>query len=424
MLKNLILATLVSLLFGPVWAESTVRFADGGYETAISRSGTNFVDIPATSSGDGSSSSSPVKFYVPIDNSDNSLDERFTLGTPSDYMPSLQNATTFLAYSRHRLLIDNDDGNVAMYAAIKKSDTEFLIFHKFSEPLSDGLFSINYANICTYASNFNSAFNCDDYDSGNSGTKTTQVYLFQSTDNAIDTTAGNLINPSSTTGGLFLEIYWATKLPGGTSSVMTQTELKKGDQNLRASYTSTGISSSDIKQVFACVKENSSLGGNQVSTQGCFRGTSLFKELGTTATSGEGTIRDLTNGVTYFVSVGIETNYHVATLLSNEISQSPLQIEALLAKQQCYILSAGFQEEHFVVDFYKMIRDRFLYKFSWGQSLIYWYYKTAPQYTQFIINSDYLAFAIRMMAYFGMMILFVVPVVLLAKMFKLFLRKV
>lgn len=406
-----------------VFAESTVRYADTSFETAISRDGSNFVDIPATSSGNGSSSSSPVKFYVPIANADNTLATRFTLGDPTLYMPLLSTASNFQAYVRGRFEIDNNDGNVSLYAAVKKSDTEFLIFHRFSEVLSDGLFTINFANICTFNSNYSSAMNCDDYDTGNTGTKTTQIYIFQSTDNSIDTTAGNVVNPSSSTGGLFLEIYWATKLPGGASQVVTQTELKKGDKTLKTVFTSTTISSSDIKSVFACSKESSSLGTTSVVTAGCFRGTTLFKSLDTTAISGEGTLRELTNGITYFVSVGIETNYHVSTLLSNELSQSPLQIEALLAKQQCYILSAGFQEEHFVVDFYKFIRDRILLKFSVGKGFVHWYYKTAPQYTSAIINSPKIAFVIRTFAYLGLLTFFLLNLIFVRFAFKLFLKR-
>src|SRR5690606_14454154 len=126
---------------------------------------------------------------------------------------------------------------------------------------------------------------------------------------------------------------------------------------------------------------------------------SQLLDLESTSTSGEVTIKPLVNGVTYEIVLLLEDKFQLATQVSAPLTETPQAIEALLEKQACYILSAGFQEEHFITNYFRKLRDKVLLKTTLGTSFVDWYYRTAPHYTPFIYSSPGIAFVVRCMAF-------------------------
>ena len=94
-----------------------------------------------------------------------------------------------------------------------------------------------------------------------------------------------------------------------------------------------------------------------------------------------------------------------STLSTSNICVTPLEIQMLLEESQCYLLTAGFGSDHFVVQYFRMIRDDYLQKFSFGRWLVEKYYASAPQYTDYIIETPVVASVIRGLAWTGYLML-------------------
>ena len=116
--------------------------------------------------------------------------------------------------------------------------------------------------------------------------------------------------------------------------------------------------------------------------------------------NGQITVGNLTNGDTYNLSFSKVNKFLFLSNISNSKVGAPQDIQTFLDEQGCYLLSAGFQTNHYVLDYLRDIRDQYLIKVSWGRDLVSFYYNTAPDYTSFIIESPVLSFIMRAMGYF------------------------
>ena len=117
------------------------------------------------------------------------------------------------------------------------------------------------------------------------------------------------------------------------------------------------------------------------------------------ADDGELKITGLANGTNYNFSVAFIDKYQLMPRLSTSREVTPLSIEELLKKEACFLITSGFEREHFVLDYFKMIRDEVLLKFSLGQMFTSWYYEAAPKWTGFILDRPWLKALIRACAY-------------------------
>jgi hypothetical protein len=128
---------------------------------------------------------------------------------------------------------------------------------------------------------------------------------------------------------------------------------------------------------------------------------SFYNDAISSSQSSSFTLPNLTNGTPVTVSVALIDKYGFASTLSNSGTATPTDIEELLKKQNCFLLTAGFGEEHFVIDYFRNFRDSFLSQNYLGQIFIKNYYKYAPSFALSIYNNQSIRFVIRSTAYLG-----------------------
>jgi hypothetical protein len=104
---------------------------------------------------------------------------------------------------------------------------------------------------------------------------------------------------------------------------------------------------------------------------------------------------NLVNGNTYNLAVVLANKYLFTTKIGSTQTGTPQEIEVFLKEQQCYFLSAGFQDHHFVLNYFRQFRDEVLNLSSPGRFLVNFYYETAPQYTHYIFNNPNIALFFR-----------------------------
>ncbi|WP_372656317.1 CFI-box-CTERM domain-containing protein, partial [Halobacteriovorax sp.] len=218
-------------------------------------------------------------------------------------------------------------------------------------------------------------------------TVTTYLYLSQT---AVDT---SISDPTSGTDGIFVEL----NISGAVydSSVTTSlNSVEKGDERLKFYYTISAIQNNfrDIA-IFDISSYNSSFG-----LAGVNEILSIDDDV-TPEASGSFEAKNLTNNRTYNISFAVRDYYGFYTPLSSPLSATPLDIAEFLEKNQCYFISAGFMEQHYVLDYFRYIRDHYLLKVKLGQSFVDFYYKTAPLYVPYIMEHPLLQALIRAVAY-------------------------
>tara|TARA_R110000868_G_C10952584_1_gene767927 strand:+ start:1651 stop:2925 length:1275 start_codon:yes stop_codon:yes gene_type:complete len=376
--------------------EETVRFAQfddlstnaDSLVRANNGSGSFFFATYQAESGNGDTIASAAQSWLPIDNG-NSQRNRVSFAATT-LVPDL---STGIFQTFIRVL--NNSGSVRyLHVAVQDPDDkdDYYVVSgptAFSSNTSQVLTwsQVNIANICTYT-------NCDDL---NTGTTKTQEYVFyfflSSSQFSIGT--GDTFNVSQA-GGAYLKGNFSVRLP---TTTITIDELRRGDGRLKALF--TGGTITDFNRTIAVIN-----GSGGTVTSGGNVGTELnvagaeFLDLETSSTSGEANIKPLVNGVLYSIGMALEDKYQLTTVLSNvPAAVAPAQIEALLEKQACYILSAGFGEKHFITDYFRALRDKVLLKTAFGTSFVDWYYNTAPRYTPLIYSSPVVAFVVRCLAF-------------------------
>jgi len=101
----------------------------------------------------------------------------------------------------------------------------------------------------------------------------------------------------------------------------------------------------------------------------------------------------------YNFSLAMMNKYQFVSQLSNSMYESPEKLEVLLEKQACFILTAGFGEEHFVIDYFRNIRDEFLLTNIFGKKLVGLYYMYSPKYAKMIYQNEDARFLVRVLSY-------------------------
>lgn len=409
-----------------LWADGTVRFADpeedlgAGSESVVRfNNGTGASYIFANyekPSGDGDSPGSAAEAFIPVDNG-NSQRNRVSF-IQTSLVPDLSTGI-FQSF----LTVLNDTGfSRNLYAAVQDPDdtSEYCIVGggtNFSSSTSEVLSwtQVNLVNVCTFT-------NCTNISSGTTKTKDYLFYYFL-TENTYTTGTCEPFNTSEA-GGVYLKGNLSVRLP---TAALVINELRRGDGRLKALF--TGATISDFNRTLALINGTGTTitAAAAAGTQLNISGTELI-DLEITSTASEANIKPLVNNVLYSIGMVIEDKYQLTTVISNvPASVAPAQIEALLEKQACYILSAGFGEEHFITDYFRALRDKILLKTDLGTSFVAWYYQTAPYYTATIYNSPTISFVVRCLAYMAWfalnLFLIAIPIAFITLIFQKFSTK-
>lgn len=259
-------------------------------------------------------------------------------------------------------------------------------FHSFNSVVTDQVVTayLNIKNLCEGDCELNSS------------TKSIKVYFFLTPDSPLPN-LGTPATPSDYAGGATIQFNLSDKFPNYAT---TLDPLRKGDGRLIGKVTSTNIPDGhEIVNYFVKGADHTGetftdLNDLKTTANAYTRAANLPFTY-----SGDVVFDNLVNGATYTFSVALINKYQFSTIPSPAQAGSPESIETFLQSQQCYLLSAGFQEEHYIIDYFKGIRDQYLLKNWAGTLFVKFYYWSAPKVTHYIYESSILSAIFRGFGY-------------------------
>jgi len=347
------------------------------------------VDEP---SGDATSEGAPATVYLPMKN--NPSVDNYLLSSREGAL-AMVSATDTTPINFH-LDLSISGASKYLVASVKVNGAYYVADRTAligTGTYSNYLYAVSPYDLCSTFVPAGSTSPCND--AANFST-TMNVYFFVT---ATTYAKGDPISAGSDTGGVYYTLKMSNIPP--TTTTITTSNVRIGDRRLNVNY-----SASSTIQNFSKIKifkhqglpggtaENAPIGDTVKLV-----GSLLTNDFTGDANSGELTINELTNGTPYYLSVFFVNKYNFTTPVSLYFQGTPVQIEELLKKQACYILTAGFGEEHYVTNYFRDYRDHVLAQSWLGKKLIRFYYGTAPKVALTIYQHDSLRMMIRGFAY-------------------------
>jgi hypothetical protein len=365
-----------------------------------------------TPNGDATSETAPAKIYVPIARQvttpvvlDNQ--EYFSLAA-TEGVTTLFGITSPLQYISFPLVITTGSNTNYLYAAVK-SGTNYYVVAKYQATSSNVTSQVVYFNIspneiCTQIISAGGR-ECDlltlaSASEVNPAPKI-PLYFFQST-SLLAVPGGAAVPASTDSGGVYFEVQMSNRVYESSELLITLDPITVGDGRLNLNF-STSAQMTDFNKVLVYQQNSISSPGPNLPV-GRYTGGS-FIDLNSLSPSGKIIVNKLSDGsplvndTDYFFSLVLVDKFKFASTLPYMESGKPLLIEQLLKKQACYLLTAGFGEEHYVITYFRNFRDNVLLKNWLGTKFVNFYYETAPKYALIIYKSDVLRSVIRGMAY-------------------------
>ena len=370
----LIFTLLFSLFTAELFAETSIApYLDNDDEVLVSVSnGISYTSVLTEIDGDGSSESSAIKVYAPVDD-----------GASSAHNLNGGNILSGAGNIRLRLEISNSMATAQYLTLAYQKDSKWYISSQ--ESIGSATSNDDYFVDIPHSKVWN-----------NPASKVESLYLYVFfTETPYSTVgAGEEIDESSLlVGGLYYRIYLSARTYAAAPySTPTLHFVLKGDGRLYIQY--TGELTPDAYKSVA-IKLNAPSGSQDVATA-----TSVGTIVDENYSSCSGglqqiIVNNLINDLPYNMAVACVDKFNFATKFTASISGTPEPISAFLEKNACYFISAGFGEEHYVLAFFREFRDQVLLESSWGQDFVGWYYRTAPKYANIVYTSDSLSFMVR-----------------------------
>ena len=376
-------------------------------------SGFSFTLGSDSPSGDGTSESAPAKAYLPIQSGlSNQLYSTILKVTPG--LGSLYDIASASQYVSFPLLMTIGSTAKYLYVAVRggASGTSYYVSGKSASTysnLSSSLinFSINPKDICksVIVNNISTVCNATtgalDHASISSVLFKPMLYFFV-TDQVLAVDGTSVIDPANAnySGGVYFESQMSNKIFTSTDLVVSLSALRKGDARLLGTFSASSTMDSTLfKKVIVYQYTDTStpiLGNLPIGSASA--GALMNNDI-STEQSGDFTFSGLTNSQSYKISLAFEDKFLFATTLSASQAGTPTEIQELLKKQACYLLTAGFGEEHYIISFFREYRDQVLAN-SWiGRKFIKVYYSSAPHYAVIIYQSQWMRLGVRSAAY-------------------------
>jgi hypothetical protein len=107
---------------------------------------------------------------------------------------------------------------------------------------------------------------------------------------------------------------------------------------------------------------------------------------------------NLENDRAYNVGITFRNKFGYYSLISPSQTQTPISIETFLKEKGCFLLSAGFQTDDPILDYFRSIRDQYLLKHKIGKYFVFWYYSWAENWAPMIYQHPFLASMVRALA--------------------------
>lgn len=349
-------------------------------------------------SGDATSESAPAKVFVPIGDATKADYFLYKATNPSFGYIFDSAATNNSEVIRFPMRVKTLEEDRYLYVAIKDG-TEYKMVKRFgSSTLSknttvDMLFEVSPFEMCSVIVSSTSS-NCAGLTTVAGDTKTFLLYFYMSDSNYF--AAGESVTAHAKKfGSMYYEVSMSSKINDSVNIDLT--DVKKGDRRVTAFYkANSSILNAQSVRVF--LRNSPSTDYNTVAGAG--GGEIYYKEF-PFAQESSLVINELQNDTNYLLSIGFVDKYNFVSRLSPTFDATPMAIEELLKKEACFLLTAGFGEEHYVIDYFRSFRDEILSKFYLGRLFITTYYDLAPKYALIIYENESIRSFIRALAYIG-----------------------
>ena len=374
-----------------LWAVPNIRIPDLALvqvfaSTESDPTMTVFHDLPA--SGVGDTSGSPLVVYIPLDGNDDQINNTL-FGNPS-VLPKKIGAGTTTFKIVLRLTNDSVDQTILNIGVKENTENQFQPFPLLNSLASrtvpantviDVIVSFTLDSMCTEADCADIQSTIDDRD------ETFELHFFFDSINQTNTHTG-------TQNGFYLRLRMSDRVPQGNFELVN---LIKGDERLTGQI----INGDQITQMgndlyrLYVHRYPEAIITEQISRSVGTAAGSQQGELLAAQLSGNVTVKNLVNGVDHNLAFALMNKYQFVSKLSNSKVASAEDILGLLEAQACFLLSAGFQKEHIVLEIFRGIRDSILMQFDWGKLFVNSYYRYAPPIAGMIYQDPVLAALVR-----------------------------
>ncbi len=393
------------------FATDKVRYNDLTNFVATGFTNKTFSLTAESPSGDGATETAPGRVYLPVKNSLSNLNystlslsgvaSLFDISSTSHYV-SVPLSLTVGATEKYIYLAVRGGASGSEYFVSARSTSKYSNVTNSSQS-----FSFSPRDICKSVIINNISTVCNAGSGALDPTSITNVlykpllYFFLSDEPlAIDGSSQIVPSNANYSNGVFLEAQMSNRIFDAASFIVSLNALRKGDGRLIGDFSANATMDSAIfKKVIVYQYTNATtpiLTNSPLGTASA--GSILDKDISTNQ-SGEFTLSGLTNSTPYKISIGFEDKFLFSTALSTSQAGTPTEIQELLKKQACYLLTAGFGEEHYVINYFRHYRDHVLAQNLLGRLFIKLYYFSAPAMAQFIYHSDLLRAGIRAVGY-------------------------
>ncbi|OFZ72290.1 MAG: hypothetical protein A2451_12225 [Bdellovibrionales bacterium RIFOXYC2_FULL_39_8] len=379
----------------------------------------NLMITERTSSQKPNSTTRPQKVYIAAHTGVGEVDYVRFPAPKNLLIPDLANpANTYVKVSLEAY--KSDSTNYYLFASVKRNNESTWVV--VGSPHADKFVTNNAS--ASYTFNLNVDYLLEKANINNPVTEskfTVSVFFFLAPDYDLGNLADGVTVLPSKYGekAAYYNFYFSAKLP---TNRITLVDLKKGDGRLKALFeggnTVTEMGSEEAYKtlVIKWPDENphadetyqGAMGVPDVIVQ---QEVDIVKEGYLNITGLENRTEEGPNN--YNLALALMNKYQFVSHLSNAEYESPEKIEVLLEKQACFIMTAGFGEEHFVTDYFRNFRDEFLLTNILGKKIVGLYYMYSPKYAKMIYQNEQARLIVRgisygayyLMNYFGQLFL-------------------
>ncbi len=355
--------------------------------------------LGSSSNSDGSAEGTPARVYIPMDGPLVGADDEINyLAVPG--VGALFNSSNASYYVSLPLYINSTASNYYLYLMVKDSSNAYKIAGVELSPFNgatnvDWTFNFSTKVLCEQS------LLCGDFAATGNTEKAVLSYFFLSstlpTGMPIGTTG---FTPASFPGGMYYEFNMSNRIFTASQLTTTITGIRPGDGRVEINYTSSaGMVKPKAMRLYNHGGTAAAVTANQPIKSYFTSGGSLVDTEFTYATEGQITLTGLINGTTAYYSILMTDNYNFGSTLSDDLDGSSKSIEQLLKANQCFLLTAGFGQEHFIIDYFRHFRDRVLVNSFLGREFIHFYYKLAPKYALLLYRNESLRMVVRGAAY-------------------------
>lgn len=339
----------------------------------------------------------PAIVYVPMEGPGNESDYIIEKGVSKLF--SKTDAATYLQFPLYLNVSATDKWLYVAVKAMSTTSNPYKLTKRFSATPYNSVtnrnenFNLTIPELCSQHTD------CDTF-SGSAGTeKKLMVYFFFSTSSALSIPQD--VDPvTAFPGGIFFEVNMSNRVYTSDQVLPSISSITAGDKRVIITYTST--TSISLPRAVRVLIHDGTPGILNQPIQDYYSaqpGSTLHPTEFTYSYAGKVIVNELTNGAPYNLSVLFEDQYKFGTVLSDDAVGEPKSIEELLKKNACFLLTAGFGEDHFVIDYFRHFRDTVLSQSYLGRAFIHVYYEFAPKYALMIYQHEGIRAVIRGFAY-------------------------